>query len=137
MNSFVFDLKSIAEVGKQIACSLRPGLPLLLYGQMGAGKTTLTKHIVASLGCDEEVTSPTYTLMQSYQTNLGELWHVDLYRLEGSHQIDELGLDELNMNSMLIIEWPERLGFKVFSKYLKANLSVQGNNRKLIWEIIE
>ncbi len=139
MEDIYFNLTTIKDVGKKVASLLTPGLPLLLYGQMGAGKTTLTKYIVAALGGDENVTSPTYTIMQSYKTTKDTLWHVDLYRLDGGvHEIDELGLDELNMYNMLIIEWPERLNPGMFSKYVRGGLSVQGSeDRRLILEIIE
>lgn len=138
MKDIYFNLATISNAGKQVAFLLRVGLPLLLYGQMGAGKTTLTKHIVAALGCEETVTSPTFTIMQSYQTPKHTLWHVDLYRLEGNQEIDELGLNELNVGNMMIIEWPERLNSGMFSKYIKGNLSIQGNeDRRLILEIIE
>lgn len=138
MIEIIFNLNSIADAAKQIACKLTPGLPFLLYGEMGAGKTTLTKHIVSALGCVEEVTSPTFTIMQSYLTNTGTLWHVDLYRLDDVHHTDELGLDELNMHNMMIIEWPERLGCKIFSTYLRGSLTVQSDDsRKLILETIE
>lgn len=138
MKDIYFNLTTINNAGKQVASILRSGLPLLLYGQMGSGKTTLTKHIVAALGCDETVTSPTFTIMQSYQTLKHTLWHVDLYRVEGVQDIDELGLNELNVSNIMIIEWPERLNSGMFSKYIKGDLSIQGNEvRRLILEIIE
>ena len=139
MEDIYFNLITIDDVGKQVASLLRPDLPLLLYGQMGAGKTTLTKHIIAALGCEETVTSPTFTIMQSYKTTKCTVWHIDLYRLEGGvQQINELGLNELSIGNMMIIEWPERFGSRMFSKYIKGNLSVQGNEvRHLILEIIE
>ena len=138
MKDIYFNLTTIDDVGKQVASLLRPGLPLLLYGQMGTGKTTLTKHIIAALGCEEIVTSPTFTIMQSYQTTRNTLWHVDLYRLERAHEIEELGLNELNMGNMLIIEWPERLNSGIFCQYIKGVLSAQSNEiRRLILETIE
>ncbi len=137
MIDIIFNLNSIADAAKQIAFKLTPGLPFLLYGEMGAGKTTLTKHIVSALGCVEQVTSPTFTIMQSYLTNTDTVWHVDLYRLDDVYHIDELGLDELNRHDMMIIEWPERLGYKIFSQYLKGTLSIQSDSsRKLILETI-
>jgi tRNA threonylcarbamoyladenosine biosynthesis protein TsaE len=139
MKDIYFNLTTIGDVGKQVASLLRPDLPLLLYGQMGAGKTTLTKYIIAALGCEETVTSPTFTIMQSYQTTKHTLWHVDLYRLEGGvQQIGELGLNELNIGNIMIIEWPERLDSRMFSKHIKGDLSVEGNEvRHLVLEIIE
>jgi len=138
MTDIIFNLDSIADAAKHVVSKLRPKLPFLLYGEMGAGKTTLTKHIVAALGYQEEVTSPTFTIMQPYLTRAGTLWHIDLYRMNDEHQIEELGLDELNIQDMMIIEWPERLADKIFSKYLKGTLLVQSDDsRKLTLETQE
>jgi tRNA threonylcarbamoyladenosine biosynthesis protein TsaE len=138
MTDVIFNLDSIADAAKHVVSKLRPKLPFLLYGEMGAGKTTLTKHIVAALGSQEEVTSPTFTIMQPYLTSGVTLWHIDLYRMDDERQIEELGLDELNIQDMMIIEWPERLGDKIFSKYLKGTLLVQSDDsRKLTLETKE
>lgn len=136
MKTIHFALESINQAAQEVCSLLKPGMPLLLYGEMGAGKTTLTKHIVAALGCCEEVTSPTFTIMQSYETSLGALWHVDLYRLD-EHSTNELGLEELNSQAMMIIEWPERLSERFFPTYIKATLQVLENGmRKLVMEIV-
>jgi tRNA threonylcarbamoyladenosine biosynthesis protein TsaE len=137
MTDIHFTLDSIVDAAKEVASLLRPGLPLLLYGEMGAGKTTLSKYAINALGCEEEVTSPTFTIMQSYATQAGPLWHVDLYRLE-EQPLDELGLDELCRGAMMIIEWPQRLGSRLFPRYIKGVLSVQQDgSRMLSLEIIE
>lgn len=137
MTNLHFTLDSIVDAAKEVASLLRPGLPLLLYGEMGAGKTTLSKYVIKALGCEEEVTSPTFTIMQSYATQAGSLWHVDLYRLE-EQPLDELGLDELCRDTMMIIEWPQRLGSKLFSQYIKAELLIQNNqNRKISWSVYD
>lgn len=153
MTDIHFTLDSIVDAAKEVASLLRPGLPLLLYGEMGAGKTTLSKYVIKALGCEEEVTSPTFTIMQSYATQAGLLrhvdftragilpngilWHVDLYRLE-EQPLDELGLDELCRGTMMIIEWPQRLGSRLFPRYIKGVLSVQQDgSRMLSLEIVE
>lgn len=131
-----FDLESIAKPAQEISFLLKPGVPLLLFGEMGAGKTTLTKHILKVLGSEEEVTSPTFTIMQSYAITSGTLWHIDLYRLQ-EHHIDDLGLDELSRKNMMIIEWPERLMRDFFSSYIKATLNIHDQKKRvLILEII-
>lgn len=136
MEKVYFNIDSISIAANKISALLKPGLPLLLYGEMGVGKTTLTKYLAAELGCSEEVTSPTFTIMQSYLTKKGTLWHADLYRLD-EHHIDELGLDELSRQNMMIIEWPERLESNFFLKYIKATLSLcDDGNRKLSVEIV-
>jgi tRNA threonylcarbamoyladenosine biosynthesis protein TsaE len=135
MTDIHFTLDSIVDAAKEVASLLRPGLPLLLYGEMGAGKTTLSKCVIKALGCEEEVTSPTFTIMQPYATQAGPLWHLDLYRLK-EQPLDELGLDELCRDTMMIIEWPQRLGSKLFSQYIKAELLIQNNqNRKISWSV--
>ena len=135
MLELTFDLTSLPNAGKQIAALMKVKLPLLLYGEMGAGKTTLTKAIIQALGNSDEVTSPTFNIMLSYDTQNATLWHVDLYRLETGRSIQELGLDELNWQNLLIIEWPERLGQQLFTPHLKGILSVLANgHRHLIVE---
>lgn len=135
MLDLTFNLTSLPDVGKQIAALLSVRLPLLLYGEMGTGKTTLTKAIIQALGSNDEVTSPTFNIMLSYDTQNTMLWHIDLYRLELDRDIQELGLDELNLQNLLIIEWPERLGKKVLIPHLRGILSVLANgHRHLIVE---
>lgn len=124
-----FSLDNIAEIGQQVAQILEIKSPLLLYGQMGSGKTTLSKHIIKALGCNDEVTSPTFNIMQSYSVENTTLWHIDLYRLDNPNNIQELGLDELNYQSLLIIEWPERLEY-IFKPHLKGTLEVLDNNQR-------
>ena len=99
-----------ADVGRQLASSLQPGSVLLLIGDLGAGKTALVRGLAEGLGVQpEDVSSPTFTLMQEYRGGRLPLLHVDLYRLNDSREIDELGLDELGQDGVLAIEWVEKL----------------------------
>jgi tRNA threonylcarbamoyladenosine biosynthesis protein TsaE len=99
-----------ADVGRQLASSLQPGSVLLLIGDLGAGKTALVRGLAEGLGVQpEDVSSPTFTLMQEYRGGRLPLLHVDLYRLNDSREIDELGLDELGQDGVLAIEWAEKL----------------------------
>ena len=94
--------------GRQLAESLRAGDVVLLYGDLGAGKTALTRGIAQGLGIDPaDVSSPTFTLVQEYHGRL-PLYHVDLYRLE-EREVDDLGLEELVLgDGVVVIEWAER-----------------------------
>ena len=94
--------------GRQLAESLRAGDVVLLYGDLGAGKTAFTRGIAQGLGIDPaEVSSPTFTLIQEYRGRL-PLYHVDLYRLE-AREVDDLGLEELVLgDGIVVIEWAER-----------------------------
>ncbi|MBI6629476.1 tRNA (adenosine(37)-N6)-threonylcarbamoyltransferase complex ATPase subunit type 1 TsaE [Pontibaca salina] len=95
----------------RLAPQLRAGDCLLLDGPVGAGKTHFARHLVQSLlTVPEDVPSPTYTLVQTYDTAAGPLWHADLYRLTASDEIEELGLIEAFDTAICIIEWPDRLG---------------------------
>ena len=136
MLDIIFDLNTISTVGQHVATLLDVKLPLLLYGEMGSGKTTLTKQIAKALGVTDDVTSPTFNIMQSYKAGKQTFWHIDLYRLEGKSNIEELGLDELNYQNLLIIEWPQYLE-RLFNPHIKGILKVLANGqRHLILEKI-
>src|SRR5918993_1752496 len=99
-----------AAVARDLAASLSPGDVLLLSGNLGAGKTAFVRGLAEGLGIDpDEVTSPTFTLIQEYSGGRVPLFHVDLYRLK-SIEVDDLGLDDLTMEGgVTAIEWPDRL----------------------------
>lgn len=97
------------RVGESLARSLRSGAVLLLYGELGAGKTALVRGLARGLGAPtENVSSPTFTLIQEYAGTAFTLYHVDLYRLT-PREVDELGLEELvSGDGIVAIEWAER-----------------------------
>lgn len=98
------------HVGRELAKHLETGSVLLLVGDLGAGKTALVRGLAEGLGvAPEEVSSPTFTLMQEYRGGRVPLIHVDLYRLNDAREIDDLGLEELGLDSVLAIEWAEKL----------------------------
>ncbi|UWQ53797.1 tRNA (adenosine(37)-N6)-threonylcarbamoyltransferase complex ATPase subunit type 1 TsaE [Leisingera caerulea] len=99
-----------ARLAAQIAGALRPGDCLLLEGVIGAGKTHFARHLIQSLmEVPEDVPSPTFTLVQTYDVPAGELWHTDLYRLSSLDELEELGLTEAFDSAICLVEWPDRL----------------------------
>ena len=102
------ELPSLAE---PLAEGLYCGLVIALWGDLGAGKTTFARALIAAAsGAEIEVPSPTFTLVQTYDTARHRIWHFDLYRLDLADEIEELGWDEAVADGVLLVEWPERLG---------------------------
>ena len=105
------------SIGREIGASLQAPVLILLTGELGAGKTTLTKGIASGAGAahQEEITSPTFTLIHKYTGNpklsaSPAVYHIDLYRIESRQDLETLGLDDIfNERAIVIVEWPERL----------------------------
>ena len=103
------NLESTGSFGKKLGKILKKGDIVCLNGDLGAGKTTLTKSIGLGLGVEEYITSPTFTLINEYRGNL-PVYHFDVYRLENVEEIDDLGFDEYFYGQgVSIIEWAERI----------------------------
>ena len=99
------------RLATRLAPHLRAGDVILLSGGVGAGKTHFARCLIQSLlDRPEDVPSPTYTLVQTYPSPAGEIWHADLYRLTDTGELFELGLAEAFETAISLIEWPDRLG---------------------------
>jgi tRNA threonylcarbamoyladenosine biosynthesis protein TsaE len=99
------------QFGRDLGTRLKPPVLILLSGELGAGKTTLTKGIVSGTGAarEEEVTSPTFTLVHKYERS-ARVYHVDLYRIGDFHDLETLGLEDvLSEPGVVIVEWPDKL----------------------------
>jgi tRNA threonylcarbamoyladenosine biosynthesis protein TsaE len=98
------------QQGREIGARLKPPVLILLSGELGAGKTTLTKGIASTLGAaaEDEVTSPTFTLVHKYARG-STVYHVDLYRIGDFHDLETLGLEDVfSDNAVVIVEWPDK-----------------------------
>ncbi|HWC63135.1 MAG TPA: tRNA (adenosine(37)-N6)-threonylcarbamoyltransferase complex ATPase subunit type 1 TsaE [Rhizomicrobium sp.] len=126
------DLDATNLLGARIAAILRPGDAVALKGELGAGKTTLARAILAGLGVDEAVPSPTFTLVQSYATPRLAISHYDLYRLNTARELDELGLEEALESGAALIEWPERAQDRLPAGRLSIELKGEREERRAI-----
>lgn len=103
--------EATVDFARALGAQLKPGDVLLLSGSIGAGKTHFARALIQSLLSEpEDVPSPTFTLVQEYETDKGPLWHADLYRLGNTDEIIELGLVDAFSDAICIVEWPDRLG---------------------------
>jgi tRNA threonylcarbamoyladenosine biosynthesis protein TsaE len=120
-----------AELGARVARALRPHEAVLLFGELGAGKSTLARGLIRALcGQEEEVPSPTFTLVQHYASPGLILAHFDLYRLARGDEVAELGLDEALDEGAAVIEWPERLAPPLPPDRLDIVLTFEGEARR-------
>jgi tRNA threonylcarbamoyladenosine biosynthesis protein TsaE len=122
------------RLGADLGALLRIGDVVALFGDLGTGKTTLARGIARGLGFTGEVSSPTFPIVQIYD-GAGmrlPLWHVDLYRVGGSDELVELGLEEAREDSALVIEWPERLGAGLWPETLCLELKRAGEARRAL-----
>ena len=128
--------KSAAEtraLGEKLAARLRPGDVLLLEGDLGAGKSELTRGIAKGLGVAETVTSPSFTILNVYESGRCPLYHFDWYRLESSEELYELGMDEyLGGDGIAVVEWPGRCPDAVPESAVRIRMTAAGENERLI-----
>lgn len=103
-----------------------------LYGELGAGKTTFAKGFARGLGVGETVRSPSFALIMEYPSSKGRFLHVDLYRLEDSAQILNLGLDELAEGAIVLVEWADRLGDRSPTERIDVRIKVLNDDRREI-----
>ena len=116
--------EEMAVIAAHMASLLRLHDVILLKGDLGTGKSTFARALIQALcGKNTEVPSPTFTLVQTYETSLFTLWHFDLYRLKHAEEIYELGVEEAYESGVSLIEWPERLGTFLPQEYLEIEFS--------------
>lgn len=132
------DAAATEAAGAALAPLLRAGDVVALEGDLGAGKTSLARGLLAALGLMEEAPSPSFAIVQAYGPPEVRLpvWHVDLYRLDSPDEAVELGLDEVLEDGALLIEWPDRLGDRLGPDALRLALATTPDGaRRLTWTV--
>lgn len=131
-----FLTNSVAEtqaLGSRLAAQLEPGDVLLLLGDMGAGKSELTRGIARGLGVKGYVTSPTFTILQVHEDGRMPLYHFDWYRLSDAEELYELSMDEyLYGDGVSVIEWPSRAEEVIPESYLQVELIPLGDEERAV-----
>jgi tRNA threonylcarbamoyladenosine biosynthesis protein TsaE len=126
----LLDAAATADLGAKIARLLQAGDAVCLFGDLGAGKSTLARGLIRALtSAGEEVPSPTFTLVQTYDGPAFAIAHFDLYRLTSAAEAYEIGVEEALDDGCAIIEWPERLDGDLPGDRLDIELSVEGEGR--------
>jgi hypothetical protein len=124
------DLRATEALGASIAARLQAGDAVALEGDLGAGKTALARAILRALGVTEDVPSPTFTLVQVYETARLTVGHFDLYRIKAESELDELGFDDALATGAALVEWPERAPRRIPADALHVSLAVDGAARR-------
>jgi len=123
------------KLGERLADQLKAGDVILLEGELGAGKSELARGVAKGLGVQETVTSPSFTILNVYESGRMPLYHFDWYRLESSEELYELGMDEyLGGDGIALVEWPERCPDAVPAQYLRIRIGAEGENTRHITE---
>ncbi|RJF81587.1 tRNA (adenosine(37)-N6)-threonylcarbamoyltransferase complex ATPase subunit type 1 TsaE [Azospirillum cavernae] len=121
------DETATERLAGRLGALLRPGDLVALRGDLGAGKSAFSRALIRSVTTpDAEVPSPTFTLVQTYDTDVGPLWHFDLYRLSGPDEVIELGWDDARAEAVALVEWPDRLGPLLPADRVELALSFDG-----------
>ena len=125
------NLKETEKFGIFLGENLKPGDVVCLNGDLGAGKTTLTKSIAKGLGIDDYVTSPTFTIVNEYYGKT-DLYHIDTYRLDDKIDVDYLGFDEyFYSDGVTIVEWAEKIRDALPEEYMEINIKSHDDMRDL------
>jgi len=120
------------KAGEQLGKTLSSGDVVALSGPLGAGKTVFARGIAESIGIQEPVTSPTYTLISEYEGRM-PLYHMDLYRLGSPEEFTWLGVEEiLNGSGITLIEWSERAGEELPERTITVNIEIADNGNRII-----
>lgn len=117
------------KIAAQFAKALKPGDVVALHGTLGVGKTAFTRGVIQALSNVKEVPSPTFTLLQTYDTADFSLYHFDMYRLKSPEEAYEIGIEDAFADGVSFIEWPEKIGSLLPKKHIDVSIEIKPDHR--------
>ena len=127
-----FNIADINSIAKEILQSVNSKV-LLFYGELGVGKTTLIGEIVKELGCSNDVSSPSFSIVNEYQVKEGLAFHFDFFRIENEEEVYDIGFEDyLNSNSWIFIEWPDKIESLLPDHVNEIRLEKEKENSRII-----
>ena len=124
-----------SAAGSRLAQLLKPGDVVTLSGPLGVGKSTFVRGVIAALGHQGDMPSPTFAIVQPYEALQPVIWHVDLYRIEDPAELAELGLDDTG-DGALLVEWPERAGDTTWPEALRLTFDFAPDGARRLTAIV-
>lgn len=130
--TLTYTLSEIDSIAVQLLSEFK-SKTLLFYGEMGAGKTTLIKALVKALGGTDEASSPTFSIVNEYQTDEGIIFHFDFYRIEDEMEALDMGIEDyLNLNTWKFIEWPQKIDKLLDENVQKLEILIAEENKRML-----
>lgn len=129
MEFIINSLDELPKLAQEIISNLKHKI-ILFEGEMGAGKTTLIKEIIAQMGSDDETSSPTFSIVNEYETDMGKVFHFDLYRIKSEMEAYDFGIEEyLDSGAYCFIEWPDKIENLISEEHHLIKINAENNIR--------
>lgn len=131
MTTFISETPTqTCQIASRLASTVKAGQVIALYGTLGAGKTAFARGFIQSLNPSiEEVPSPTFTLLQIYETPEFDIFHFDMYRLKTPEEAFEIGIEDAFASGVSLIEWPDKIGPLLPKKHIRVDFEISGEKR--------
>lgn len=130
--TLTYELSEIDRIAMQLLSEVK-SKTLLFYGEMGAGKTTLIKALVKALGAPDLASSPTFSIVNEYQTDQGQIFHFDFYRIEDEMEALDMGIEDyLNLDTWKFIEWPQKIEKLLDEDVQKLEISINNDGARML-----
>src|SRR5690606_18454555 len=133
MTSTINSLQELPQLASELISKFQHKI-ILFEGEMGAGKTTLIKEIIAQMGSDDETSSPTFSIVNEYETKMGKVFHFDLYRIKSEMEAYDFGIEEyLDSNAYCFIEWPDKIENLIPEEHHLIKINAENSLRIIIF----